>query len=216
MGAHIGLTEALSAYVIRHTRESDVARRLREETSTLPGAQMLTSPDQAHFLALLVQITGARRIIEIGTFTGYSALAMAEVLPEDGHITTCDIHPETTAIAKRYWAEAGVGHKVTLQLAPALQTLSALQEEGKTYDLVFIDADKGAYDHYYEAALMLLKPSGLVVLDNMLWRGTVAEPHSHDKQAPLLQTLNAKIAVDTRVDASLLTLADGMIVARKR
>lgn len=217
MTRQIPLTAALEDYVWSHTRESALARRLREETARLPQAGMQIGPDQAAFLALLARSIGARRALEIGTFTGYSALAVAAALPADGRLVCCDISVEWTDIARRYWAEAGLSERIELRLAPALETLLALRAEGAgAFDFAFIDADKTGYDAYYEACLALLRPGGLLALDNMLWSGAVADPARRDADTEALRALNAKIRDDTRVDASLLTIGDGVLLVRKR
>ena len=210
-------SDRIEDYVWSHARESDAARRLRAETAKLPQAQMQIGPDQAAFLALLVRSIQARRCIEIGTFTGYSALAVAAALPDDGKLVCCDISKEWTDIARRYWNEAGVAARIDLRLAPALDTLRDLVAQGASkFDFAFIDADKSAYDAYYEACLTLLRPGGLIVLDNMLWSGRVADMQQHDADTDAIRTLNAKIHADARVDASLLTIGDGVMLARKR
>ena len=210
--------EAVESYVWAHSREGAVAARLREETAKLPQAGMQIGPDQAAFLALLVRTIGAKRCIEIGTFTGMSALAVASALPDDGKLVCCDISAEWTAIARRYWSEAGVAGRIDLRLAPALDTLRDLAAHGGkgAYDFAFIDADKSGYDAYYEACLELLRPGGLVALDNMLWSGKVADASVHDADTDAISALNAKIHADRRVDASLLTVGDGVMLARKR
>jgi len=210
-------SEAVEDYVWAHTRENDIARRLRDETAKLPQAGMQIGPDQAAFLALLVRAIGARRCIEVGTFTGYSALAVASALPADGRLVCCDVSAEWTAIARRYWQEAGVADRVDLRLAPALDTLRNLvANEAASYDFAFIDADKANYAGYYEACLKLLRPGGLIALDNMLWSGRVADASQHDADTDAIRDLNAKIRADQRVDASLLTLGDGVMLVRKR
>lgn len=218
MSSNPFLPEPIEKYVVETiTRESAVAKRLHDETQTLTSVRnMQTSPDQVSFLAMLVRLTQAKRIIEVGTFTGYSALAMAEALPDDGKIICCDTSKEWTDIARRYWQEAGVLHKIELRLAPALETLAQLTHEGAQLDMAFIDADKLNYDSYYEGCLALLKPGSIIALDNMLWGGTVADPTNQDASTKVLRTLNAKIRDDTRVDASLLTLSDGIMLVRKR
>lgn len=218
MTRRLASSEALEAYVWAHSRESDVAVRLREETAKLPQAGMQIGPDQAAFLALLVRAIGAKRCVEIGTFTGMSALAVACALPDHGKLVCCDISAEWTSIARRYWSEAGVAERIDLRLAPALDTLSDLAVHGGkgTYDFAFIDADKSGYDAYYEACLELLRPGGLVALDNMLWSGKVADASVHDADTDAIRALNAKIHADRRVDATLLTLGDGVMLARKR
>ena len=214
----LAMNDRLEAYVLAHARESPVAARLRAETAKLPQAGMQIGADQAAFMALLVRAIGAKRCIEIGTFTGYSALAVACALPEDGKLICCDISAEWTAIGQRYWSEAEVAERIDLRLAPALDTLHELIGQGGRgqYDFAFIDADKGGYGAYYEACLELLRPGGLVLLDNMLWSGRVADPEHHDADTDALRALNAKIDIDGRVDASLLTVGDGVMLVRKR
>ncbi|WP_211828069.1 class I SAM-dependent methyltransferase [Kistimonas asteriae] len=212
------LTDALYGYL--HSvgwRESDNLVTLREMTAQRSDANMQIAPEQGQFMALLVQLLGARRIIEIGVFTGYSTLSMAEVLPEDGYILACDVNPESTGIARRYWQAAGVDGKINLQLAPALETLNNVLTDGEagTFDMVFIDADKSSYDDYYECCLKLLRPGGLVILDNMLWSGRVAD-EGGDADTDALKVMNRKIHQDERVDMVLLPLADGVTLARKR
>jgi predicted O-methyltransferase YrrM len=214
----LALSANIEDYVWAHTREDDIAARLRAETAAMPQAGMQIGPDQAAFLALLVRSIGAQRCIEVGTFTGYSALAVAGALPEDGKLVCCDINEEWTSIARRYWDEAGVSARIELRLAPALDTLNALlsRDGAAHYDFAFIDADKSAYDGYYEACLKLLRPGGLIALDNMLWSGTVADPANRDPDTLALRALNAKIHADARVEATLLTIGDGVMLARKR
>ena len=199
-------------------RETDIERRLRAETARLPQGGMQISADQGRLLGLLVRLLGARRAIEVGTFTGYSALALASAMPDDGVLVCCDVNEAWTSIAKRYWAEAGVARRIDLRIAPARDTLAILIDNGGSgsYDLAFIDADKTGYDVYYEACLALLRPGGVVALDNMLWGGAVANPRAHDPDTEALRTLNAKIRDDGRVDACLLTVGDGVMLARKR
>jgi predicted O-methyltransferase YrrM len=179
---------------------------------------MQITPEQGHLLALLVRLIGAQRVLEIGTFTGYSALAMALVLPADGCLTACDISEEWTGIARTHWQRAGVADKIYLRIAPALATLAQLEGEGGLdgFGLVFIDADKTGYDAYYEAALRLVRPGGLIVLDNMLRRGRVADPCDKEADTVALRNMNTKIAADERVDRVLLPIASGMTLARRR
>jgi len=211
------MSDRLEAYVLAHAREGTVAARLRAETAKLPQAGMQIGADQAAFMALLARAIGAKHCIEVGTFTGYSALAVAAALPEDGKLVCCDISAEWTAIARRYWLEAGIADRIDLRLAPALDTLRELARDGRgSYDFAFIDADKSNYGAYYEACLDLLRPGGLIVLDNMLWSGRVADPTHHDADTDALRALNAKIDIDGRVDASLLTIGDGVMLVRKR
>jgi len=209
--------------VERYVREqitvlTPLQRRLRTDTAKLPNGGMQISADQGALLALLVRVVGARRAIEIGTFTGYSALAIASALPGDGKLVCCDISKEWTDVARRYWAEAGVEQRIDLRLAPALDTLRRLSSEpgAGTFDFAFIDADKTNYDAYYEACLRLVRPGGLIALDNMLWGGEVADPAARDADTEALRALNLKIRDDARVDACLLTVGDGVMVARRR
>ncbi|MBU6199077.1 MAG: class I SAM-dependent methyltransferase [Xanthomonadaceae bacterium] len=217
MTRRMSASEAIENYVWAHSREGAIAARLREETAKLPQAGMQIGPDQAAFLALLVRAIGARCCIEIGTFTGMSALAVASALPDDGRLICCDISAEWTSIARRYWAQAGVAARIDLRLAPALDTLRdlAMTERGR-FDFAFIDADKARYDAYYEACLELLRTGGVIALDNMLWSGKVADANVHDADTDAIRALNAKIHADARVDATLLTIGDGVMLARKR
>ena len=213
------LPEAVERYVaLEATRESDVQKRLRAETARLPQAGMQIGPDQGALLALLARTIGARRAIEIGTFTGYSALAVAAAMPADGKLVCCDMSEEWTAIARRYWKEAGLAKRIELRLGPALDTLAALASEYglASFDFAFIDADKTSYDAYYEACLGLLRAGGLIALDNMLWSGDVAKRTVRDADTKALRALNAKIRDDERVDSCLLTVGDGVMLARKR
>ncbi len=200
------------------TRETAIQKRLRAETARIPRGGMQIGADQGALLALLVHSIGARMALEVGTFTGYSALVVATALPPGGKLVCCDISEEWTAIARRYWQEAGVAEKIELRLAPALETLSGLERErgAGSFDFAFIDADKSAYDAYYESCLRLLRPGGLVALDNMLWSGDVANPKVRDADTDALRALNAKIRDDARVESCLLTVGDGVMLARKR
>lgn len=218
MTRRLPASEVIENYVWAHSREGAVAVRLREETAKLPQSGMQIGPDQAAFLALLARAIGAKRCIEIGTFTGMSALAVASALPDDGKLICCDISEEWTSIARRYWAQAGVAARIDLRLAPALDTMHDLAAHGGKggYDFAFIDADKARYDAYYEACLELLRPNGVIALDNMLWSGKVADTNVHDADTDAIRALNAKIHADMRVDATLLTLGDGVMLARKR
>ena len=200
------------------TRESPLQARLRTETAALPMGMMQISADQGAFFALLVRTLNAGRAIEIGTFTGYSALAVASALPADGKLVCCDVSDEWTRIGRRYWDEAGVSPRIDLRLGPALATLDKLlRDDGpNAYDFAFIDADKPNYDAYYEACLKLVRPGGLIALDNMLWGGKVALADARDEDTAALRALNAKIRDDERVDACLLTVGDGVMLTRKR
>jgi predicted O-methyltransferase YrrM len=212
------LPAALDDYVRTvGARESDVARRLREETARLPEAGMQIGADEAALLALLVRMLGARRAVEIGTFTGYSALAIASALPADGRLVCCDVSREWTGIGQRYWTEAGVAARIDLRIAPAADTLAALVREGAgTYDFAFVDADKAGYDLYYEQALRLLREGGLVAIDNTLWSGWVVDAARSDEDTAALRALNRKIHGDARVEMCLLSIGDGLTLARKR
>jgi predicted O-methyltransferase YrrM len=199
------------------TRETPLQKRLRAETARLPQGGMQIGADQGALLALLVRSINTRMALEIGTFTGYSALAVAMALPAGGKLVCCDKSEEWTAIARRHWREAGVAAKIELRLGPALDTLAALERErcAGSFDFAFIDADKAAYDAYYEGCLRLLRPGGLIALDNMLWSGEVANPKTRDADTHALRALNAKIRDDGRVDSCLLTIGDGVMLARK-
>jgi len=198
-------------------REHAELAALRQATRTHPRAGMQISPEQGQFMALLVTLIGARRTIEVGVFTGYSALAVALALPEDGRILACDISDEFTAIGRPHWRRAGVAHKIELVLAPALATLDARLAAGEAgcYDFAFIDADKVNYDGYYERCLKLVRAGGLVAIDNTLWSGRVAEP-ALDEDTAALQRFNRKLHGDERIDLSLLPIGDGLTLARRR
>ena len=214
----IAVDDKLFQYLIDHSlREHPTQAALREVTRAHRHAGMQISPDQGQFMALLVQLTGARRAIEIGTFTGYSALSVALALPADGRLLACDVSDEYTRTGRPFWLQAGVANKIELVLGPALQTLDARLAAGEAghYDFAFIDADKVNYDGYYERCLKLLRPGGLIALDNMLWSGAVARPADNADTAAL-QALNDKLHHDERVDTALLTIGDGVALARKR
>ncbi len=215
----LSLTDAVYDYLVEVSlREADVLRRLREETAALEQADMQIGPEQGQFMALLLEATGALSALEVGTFTGYSALAMALALPREGRVLTCDVSEEWTAVARRYWAEAGVAHKIELRLAPAGDTLAELVADGRadTFDFAFIDADKQGYDTYFERALELVRPGGLIALDNVLWSGRVADPSDHDADTEAIRRLNARLKDDERVSLSLVPIGDGLTLARKR
>jgi len=212
------LDDELRDYLVAHSaRETPAQKGLREATRSQPAAGMQIGPEQAQFLGLLAKLIGARRTIEIGVFTGYSALAVAQALPEDGRVLACDISDEYTRVGRPFWERAGVAHKIDLQLAPALQTLDARLAAGEagSYDFAFIDADKSGYDAYYERCLQLVRTGGLIVLDNTLWSGEVARA-STNADTIALQALNAKLHRDERIDLSLLPIEDGVTLARKR
>jgi len=213
------ITDEIHRYLVDHSvREPDVLARLRAATASLPQAQMQIGPEQGQLMALLAKLVGAKRCIEVGVFTGYSSLAVALALPEDGRILACDVSEQWTAIARRFWREAGVEHKIELKLQPAVHTLEELLAAGEAgcYDFAFVDADKPAYDTYYELLLKLLRPGGLMALDNTLWSGAVANPDEREPNAVALRVLNEKLHRDERIDLSLLPVGDGLTLARKR
>lgn len=219
MGEMIKATNAIQDYISDVTlREPDILARLRAETDPLPFSGMQISPLQGQFMALLAQAIGARRCLEVGTFTGYSSLVVALALPADGKIIACDVSAEWTAIARRYWEEAGVAPKIELRLAPALQTLDKLLADGQdgTFDFAFIDADKKNYDGYYERALKLLRPAGVIAIDNVLWGGSVLDPRKRDADTAAIKALNRKLRDDMRVSLSMLPIGDGLTLACKR
>jgi len=216
----IELTDRLYDYLLSvGTRETDVARDLREATRAATRAhRMQISPEQGAFMALLVRMLGARRTIEVGTFTGYSALVVAEALPADGRVIACDVSDEWTSIGRPFWERGGVAGKIDLRLGPAVETLTALINAGEAghFDFAFIDADKGNYDRYYESCLTLLRTGGVIGVDNVLWGGSVADESRTDDDTTAIRALNAKIHADPRVDACLLPIGDGLTLAVKR
>jgi predicted O-methyltransferase YrrM len=215
----IVLTDDLQQYMVDvGVREAPILARLREETSTLPMHQMQIAPEQGAFMALLVELMDAKRCLELGTFTGYSSLAVAMALPPDGRIVCCDISREWTDIARRYWREAGVDDRVDLRLGPALETLDAMLAAGEanSYDFAFIDARKEEYDDYYERTLRLLRPGGLMAIDNMFQGGDVVDASDGSSDTVAVRALNEKIRRDARVSISLVPIADGLMLARKR
>jgi len=215
----LNITDALADYLFTHgVRESNAAAGLRAETAKLPMAMMQISPEQGALMQMLVKLTGVRRALEVGTFTGYSALVVAEALPADGKLTACDVSAEWTSIGKRFWQQAGVAGKIDLRLRPAVETLDELLAAGERgrFDFAFIDADKSNYDRYYERALELLRPGGLVGVDNTLWNGAVVDPKRNDDDTRAIRALNEKIKADPRVDMVLLPIGDGLTLARKR
>lgn len=198
-------------------REPDILAQLREETSKMPGSIMQIAPEQGQFLALLIKLMGAKKTLDIGVFTGYSSLVVALALPEDGIVVACDVDEKASDVANRYWELAEVTHKIQFYLAPALQTLDRLIAAGEsdTFDFAFIDADKRNYDNYYERALQLLRPGGLIAIDNVLWSGRVADESDIDKRTLAIRNFNQKLYQDSRVHISLLPIADGLTLARK-
>jgi len=212
------LSPAVHAYLIAHGTPPDpLLEELARETQQAVGplALMQVAPEQGAFLTLVTRLVGARRAIEVGTFTGYSSICIARGLPADGQLLCCDVSDEWTAIARRYWAKAGVGDRIELRVAPAVETLRALPEP-PTWDLAFIDADKPAYPVYYEEILKRLRPGGLILADNVLWMGRVADPAADDAQTQAIRAFNAKVAADPRVDCVMLAISDGLTLLRKR
>ena len=215
----IQLTDKLYRYLVAVSlRDDELLRRLRRETERLPMGGMQISPEQGQFMGLLVALIGARQAIEIGTFTGYSSLSVARALPPDGRLICCDVSAEYTAVARKYWQEAGVGDKVTLVLGPALGTLDRLIAEGNAgaFDFAFIDADKTNYRNYFERCLTLLRPGGLIAVDNVLWSGRVADARRQDADTSAIRAFNKRLLKDSRVLVSMLPVGDGLTLALKR
>ena len=207
----------IQEYIVANVvREHPVLRELREETSKRSNARMQIGPEQGQLMQLLARAIGARRYLEIGVFTGYSSLAMALVLPPDGYVLACDVSEEFTAVARRYWEAAGVAGKIDLRIAPALETLAHLPEDTQPFDMAFIDADKKNVDAYYERALQLVRPGGLILVDNVLWDGAVLDESTQDPDTQALRALNRKAGRDERVDVTLVPVCDGILIARKR
>jgi predicted O-methyltransferase YrrM len=215
----IGLDNQLYNYLLSVSlREPEILGKLRQETANHPRGGMQISPEQGQFMRLLVQLIGAKKTLEVGVFTGYSSLSVALALPDDGKIIACDVSEEFTAIARRYWQQAGVTHKIDLHLAPALETLDQLLATGQaeTFDFAFIDADKENYDGYYERSLQLVRPGGLIAIDNVLWSGQVADLQYQDEETQAIRAINQKLHHDERVTISLVPIADGLTLALKR
>ncbi len=214
-----GLADDLYDYMVRTTvRDDDILRRLREETLETGWGMMQIAPDQGQFMALLTRLTGARRALEVGVFTGYSSLCVARALGEGGSLVALDVSEEWTAIARRYWAEAGVADRIDLRLAPAVESLERLVEEGQagSFDIAFIDADKENYDTYYERALVLVRPGGLILIDNVLWGGAVIDDSDQSADTRAIRAINEKVGGDDRVDMAMVPTGDGLTIARKR
>lgn len=215
----IGLDNQLYNYLLSVSlREPEILLKLRQETASHPRSGMQISPEQGQFMRLLVQLIGAKKTLEVGVFTGYSSLSVALALPADGKIIAADVSEEFTAIARRYWQEAGVADKIDLRLAPALETLDHLLATGQaeTFDFAFIDADKENYDGYYERSLQLVRPGGLIAIDNVLWSGQVAEEQNQDESTQAIRALNEKLHHDERITLSVVPIADGLTLAIKR
>lgn len=215
----IQITPALHQYLLEVSlREPDILRRLREETAALPEHNMQIAPEQGQFMQMLLRLLGAQRCIEVGTFTGYSALAMALALPEGGRVVTCDISQQWTDVARRYWREAGVDQNIDLRIGPAADTLAGMLNDGESgsWDFAFIDADKCGYPVYYEHCLALLRPGGLIAVDNTLWGGSVVDDQCRDEDTLAIREFNRALCGDHRVEISLVPIADGLTLARKR
>jgi len=219
-GKTLNLSDELYEYLLSvSVHESDLLSRLREETAKddLTRRMQITS-DQGRFMAFIAELIGAKQAIEIGVSTGYSSLVTALALPDDGHVIACDISREWTSIAERYWAEAGVSHKIDLRIAPALETLEQLIDEGQenTFDFAFIDADKTNYENYYENCLRLLRVGGVIILDNVLWGGSVIDKNDNEEDTRAIRAINEKVYNDKRVSMTMLPVADGLTLAMKR
>lgn len=214
----LGLSEALQAYIAKvGFREDDDLAALREETASHKMARMQISPEQGQFMALLIELIGARKTFEVGTFTGYSAMAVAKAMGPEGRVVALDISEEFTAVARKHWAKAKLSERIDLRLAPAADSLKSMIAAGESgsFDFAFIDADKTGYDAYYEYALKLLRTGGLVAIDNVLWSGAVADPADTSADTNALRALNQKIVGDTRVTMCLVPIGDGLTLARK-
>lgn len=215
----ITMTSSLYDYLLSVSlREASVLKHLRQTTSKLPDCEKQISPEEGQFLAFLVQLIGARKTLELGTYTGYSALAVALALPANGKVVTLDIDEKTTKIAKDFWMQAGVSHKIELKIGSALETLDQLIKNGEenSFDFAFIDADKGNYIHYYEKALKLVRKGGVIAVDNVLWHGFVADPNAQDKRTNAIREFNKQVHLDERVTLSMVPIADGITLLRKR
>ena len=216
----IGLSDPLYQYLLANSvREPEILAKLRAETAQHPLVNMQISPEQGQLMGLLVQLIGAKKCLEVGVFTGYSSLAVALNLPDDGQIIACDVSDEFTSIARKYWQEAGVAHKISLYIAPALATLDRLILNGEsgTFDFAFIDADKNNYGAYYDRCFQLVRQGGLILVDNVLWYGRVADPAmDNDKRTQAIKQINQQIYHDDRVQISLIPIGDGLTIARKK
>jgi caffeoyl-CoA O-methyltransferase len=213
------VTPELGDYIQRVSlRELPILARLREETATNPMSGMQVSPEQGQFLAFVARLTGAGHALEVGVFTGYSSLSVALAMPEDGHIVACDVSEEWTSVARRYWREAGVERKIELQLRPAIETLRRLISDGRqnTFDFAFIDADKANYQAYFDSAVELVRPGGLIVVDNVLWHGQVIDPAVQDEDTVAIRHFNQRLQTDDRVHITLVPIGDGLTLAQKK
>ena len=213
------ILDELYGYILANSlRDRPELKALRDETALMPMAGMQISPDQGQFMALLVKATGARKVIEVGTFTGYSALVVAGALPADGKLVACDVSEEYTSVGHPHWNKAGLALKIDLRLGPAVETLDVMIAAGESgqYDMAFIDADKKNYGLYYESCLTLLRPGGLILVDNVLWGGRVADPAEQDESTQAIRALTKKMHADERIDFSMLPVGDGLSLAVKR
>lgn len=213
------LTPELHEYLLNVSlQEPPLLTELRQETASLPQAGMQLAPEQAQLLAMLARMVGTRRALEVGTFTGYSALSVASVLPSDGQLIACDVSAEWTSMGRRYWERAGLADKIDLRIAPALDTLKALVADGQvgTFDFAFIDADKRNYLNYYELAMELLRPGGLIVVDNVLWHGRLTDPADTHPDTEAIREFNRSLHADTRIWLSVVPIGDGLTLALKR
>ena len=216
----VTMTDSLYDYLLAvSVREPQVLADLRAETAKLSEAGMQIAPDQGQFMSLLIKLMGAKRTLEVGTFTGYSALAVALAMPEDGRVIACDVSEEWTSIGRRFWQQAGVAHKIDLRIGPGAETLASLvadDSQHNRFDFAFIDADKGNYGTYYEQCMTLVRPGGVIAVDNVLWGGGVVNENDQSPEVVAIRTLNAKLAQDKRVEVSLVPIGDGLTLARKR
>ena len=213
----LGLTDKVYTYLLDNSlRESPACSALRKETENIEYSAMQVSPEQGQLMSLLVSMLHVHKAIEVGTYTGYSALCVAQALPKDGKLIACDISEKWTSVGQKYWKQAGVAHKIDLRIAPAIETLSSLQAEAGTFDFGFIDADKVNYLQYYELVLNLLRPGGVILIDNVLWSGSVADDENQEESTQAIRKVNAHIHADNRVDISMLPVGDGLTLARKR
>lgn len=211
--------DAFHGYLVDHwVREPPILARLREETAAMPNAGMQIGPEQGQLMGLLVKLMGVRRCLEVGVFTGYSSLAVAMAMPADGRIVACDVSDEFTSVARRYWAEAGVAERISLHLGPAVETLRSLLQRGEagTFDFAFVDANKGDYDAYYELGLRLLRPGGVMLVDNVFWHGRVLDEADQSDDVRAIRALNEKVHGDARVDLAIVPICDGVTLIRKR
>ncbi len=214
----IDLNESIYNYLLSVSlKEAPILQELRQETANLPSAVMQIAPEQGQFMALLTKLLNVRKALEVGVFTGYSSLCVALAMPEDGQLIACDVSEEYTNMARHYWQKAGVAEKIDLRIAPALDTLDSLiaAGEGDSFDLAFIDADKGNYANYYDRILQLIRPKGLILIDNVLWSGKVADAEVNDNLTNQIRDFNQKLYRDDRIDLSLLSIADGLTLAMK-